>query len=81
LKAALYRGPEWYATLDDTRYRLMPGTAADGLLLAVPPAADGTGRFAFGDPIRTIAVTQGLDNNDPHAVLTYEFKSVPLQGS
>lgn len=81
LKAALYRGPEWYATLDDTRYRLMPGTAGDGLLLAVPPAADGTRRFAFGDPIRTIAVTQGLDNSDPHAILTYEFESVPLRGS
>jgi hypothetical protein len=49
LRAMVLKGPEWYVHLDDTRYRLVPATT-DGLLLAVPPAADGSGPFAFGDP-------------------------------
>jgi hypothetical protein len=40
LRTLLYRSPTYTATLDRTsRYRLVPGTAADGLLLALPPAA------------------------------------------
>jgi hypothetical protein len=59
IRAALYKGRDWYVELDDTRYRLVAATAADGLLLAVPQAADGSGNFAFGAPIRTLKVTQG----------------------
>ena len=78
LRTILLKSVEWYATLDDTRYRLVPGTAPDGLLLAVPPAADGTGNFAFGAPIRTISVSAGIGGRESHAMLTYEFQSVPL---
>jgi hypothetical protein len=45
--------------------------------LAVPPAADGTGRFAFGDPIRTITVTQDDDGKGSTQPLSFEFLSVP----
>ena len=40
-----------------TRYRLVPGTVGTRPVwcLAVPPSADGTGVFAFGAPIRTMA--------------------------
>ena len=65
--------------LGDTRFRLIPATAVDGLLLAVPPAADGSGPFAFGAPIRTMTVKQGQSGRDSTANLTYEFLSVPLR--
>jgi hypothetical protein len=76
--SALLKAPDWYVTLDDTRYRFVPPTAQDGLLVAVPPSADGTGPFAFGDPIRTIAITQGLEGGRSEGTVTYEFLSVPL---
>jgi hypothetical protein len=79
LRAALYKGPDWYVKLDDTRYRLVPGTAGDGLLLAVPPVADGTGPFAFGAPIGTMTITSGQSGRGSTAPLTYEFLSVPLR--
>lgn len=78
VRSALTKAPDWYVRLDDTRYRLIPATAPDGLLLAVPPSADGTGPFAFGDPIRTIAAKQGLGNGISNGNVTYEFLSVPL---
>jgi hypothetical protein len=81
LREAIAKAPDWYVTLDGARYRLVPGTAADGLLVAVPPAADGTGPFAFGRPIRTIAIAAGPNGRDSAATLTYEFLSVPLAGS
>jgi hypothetical protein len=78
LKAILYKGTEWYVKLDDTRYRLVPGTAADGLILAVPPSVDGSYPFAFGAPIRTISVSAGINGRESQASLTYEFQRVPL---
>ena len=65
VRDALYKAPDWYVKLDDTRYRLMPGTVGDGLLVAVPPSADGTGHFAFGSPIKTMTVTQGEKATGP----------------
>ncbi len=73
----LYKAPDWYVKLDDTRYRLMPGTAGDGLLVAVPPSADGTGHFAFGPPIKTMTVTQGEGGHGSKGPLTFTFESVP----
>jgi hypothetical protein len=78
IRSALTKGPDWYVVLDGTRYRLIAGTALDGLLLAVPPAADGTGRFAFGPPIRQMTIKQGAGGKDSRAPLTFEFLSVPL---
>jgi hypothetical protein len=80
VRAALTRGQDWWIRLGDSRYRLIQATAADGLLMAVPPAADGSPPFAFGPPIQTIAVAAGLSGRDSSATLTYEFLSVPLQG-
>ncbi len=73
IRAALAKPRDLHITLDDTRYRLIPGTALDGLLLRVPSVADGTGVFAFGPPIGTITV-KGVATP-----LTFEFLSVPLQ--
>ena len=48
---------------DDRRlgYRLVAPTASDGLLLAVPPSADGTGPFAFGPPMNPSRSSRGRD--------------------
>ena len=50
-RTALFKADEWYATIAGVGYRRVAPTASDGLLLAVPPSADGTGPFAFGPPI------------------------------
>src|SRR5947209_6928054 len=70
----------WTVASAGTRYRLVPGTAVDGLLVAVPPAADGTGPFAFGPPIRRITIAAGPHGRDSAATLTYQFLSAPLAG-
>ena len=80
LRSVLPKAPDWFVELGDTRYRLVTGTAGDGLLLAVPPSADGTGVFSFGAPIRTITVELGQDGHGSDAPLTFEFLSVPLHG-
>ena len=77
IRSALVKAPDWYVTLDDTRYRLVPPTAQDGLLVAVPQGADGTGRFAFGDPIGTMSIRRGLGSGASKGSVTYEFLSVP----
>jgi hypothetical protein len=74
----LYRSPEWSVTLDGgATYRLVPGTAADGLLLRVPDSIQRSPGFQFGAPIRQLSIAPkgGLDTA---ATLTYEFLSVPL---
>ena len=80
IRAFLIKGYDWYVELDDTRYKLIAATAKDGLLLSVPPDADGTGRFAFGRPIKTITVTRDLDGRGSRSALMFEFLSVPLLG-
>ena len=78
IRAALIKAYDWWVRVDDTRYRLVAATAAEGLVLAVPPGADGTGRFSFGPSIRTISITRDLDGRGSTAPLTFEFFSVPL---
>jgi hypothetical protein len=75
LRTTLYKPGEWYVTVRGVRYRLVTPTASDGLLLAVPPAADGTGEFAFGQPIDSISIA---GRQKGKRILTYEFESVPL---
>jgi hypothetical protein len=75
LRTTLYKPEEWYVTVGGVRYRLVTPTASDGLLLAVPPVADGTGDFAFGPPIESISIESRQKGK---RLLTYEFQSVPL---
>lgn len=80
LRAVLFRSDEWYVELSGRgRFRLVPGTAADGLLLAVPMSLGWHERFAFGAPIGTIAVSAGRYGEASDATLTFDFLSVPLQ--
>ena len=60
LRALVFRADEWYVELPDRgRFRLVPGTADDGLLLAVPAGLDAHPRFAFGPAITSLIVSAG----------------------
>lgn len=80
VKTLLFKADEWYVTIGNVRYRLVAATAGDGLLLAVPSSADGTGAFAFGPPIASLSIQSGLARHG-RRTLTYKFESVPLVGS
>jgi hypothetical protein len=61
LRTLLYRARGRTIVVDGRRvYRLVPGTAADGLLMAAAPGIDFPGPFALSPQARTIAVT-GVD--------------------
>ena len=84
LRALVFRADEWYVEFPDGAiHRLVPGTADDGLLLAVPASVDEAvhPRFAFGSPIASLRAYAGRYGDSSDATLTYEFFSVPLQGS
>jgi hypothetical protein len=76
VRSTLWKGPEWQATLDGVRYRLVAATAGDGLVLSVPASAQGSVPFQFGNPIRTISIRQRGSSGGGE--LTYEFEAVPL---
>jgi hypothetical protein len=78
LRATLWRAATWHIVLDGFRYRLVPGTAPDGLVLSVPAFAQGTGSFVFGPPVRTIEVRGSRFGGDGR--LTFEFEAVPVPG-
>jgi hypothetical protein len=81
LQALLLRSDEWYVELADRgRFRLVPGTADDGLLLAVPGDVKFHPRFAFGEPITSLVVSAGRYGERSRAPLTFEFLSVPVRG-
>ena len=74
----VYKASEWYITLGVMgRYRLVPGTAQDGLLMAVPTTIRRSPGFDFGPPIASISITQ-RDRFPAAGPLKYEFLSVPL---
>jgi hypothetical protein len=77
VRTALFKADEWYATVGGVRYRLVAPTVSDGLLMAVPAGADGTGDFAFGPPIDELSIRSRSGGD---RLLTYEFESVPLVG-
>lgn len=80
LRSTMFRADEWYVEVGDRgRFRLVPGTADDGLILAVPTVLESHPRFAFGPPIESVVVSAGRDGDASDALLTYEFLAVPLQ--
>jgi hypothetical protein len=78
IRTALWEATEWYVRIEGRDFRLVPGTADQGLVLAVPPAAQGSEPFAFGPPIESIAVRAGKRGDESDDTLTYEFFAVPL---
>jgi len=78
LRVLAWRAPKSFVIVDGLRYRLVPATAEDGLVLAVPPAAQGSPPFAFGDPVRAIAVRTDIGDED--GMVTFEFVAVSAAG-
>jgi hypothetical protein len=79
VRAALWRTPPWYADIDGVRYRIVPGTATQTLLLAVPAPAQGSSDWAFGPPVRTLSVYPMGSTGGGR--LTYEFLALRHPGS
>ena len=75
LRAIALWAPRWWVDLDAVKYRLIPATAGDGLVLAVPEEAQGSPVFAFGPPVRSMSISRQGGGN---LKLTYEFFAVPL---
>jgi hypothetical protein len=77
LRTALYRARVRQVMFDGPRrQRLVPATAADGLLLRVPPRADYPPGFALDQRSNTIAVTVlGRSGGD----LRFRFSSMPIR--
>jgi hypothetical protein len=58
LRALLYRARARQAVLNGTQaYRLIPGTAGDGLITSIPRTVDFPGPFSLSPDVRTIAIT------------------------
>jgi hypothetical protein len=77
LVSALWRGREWYISVDSVRYRLVAPVAGDGLVMAVPVSIKTSPAFAFGGPVRNVSVESGPSPFGPAATITYDFYSVP----
>jgi hypothetical protein len=78
VRATLLRADEWYVEVGDRgTYRFVPGTAGDGLVVAVPAGLAFHPRFAFGPPVASLTVSAGRDGTSSDAMLRYEFLSVP----
>jgi hypothetical protein len=78
IRTALVESIEWYIQVDGRKFRLVPGTADQGLLLAVPQVAQGSEPFAFGPRIDSISVSAGKGGHESDDTLTYEFLAVPI---
>jgi hypothetical protein len=77
----LYR-PVWrYVLLDGTPYRLVEGTAGDGLLLRAPAASDYPAPFNIAPGANTIAVAKGDPEPTSGTPITFSFYSEPIGGS
>ena len=72
----VFGSPKWFAEVDGTRYRLVPGTVGDGLLLALPDSVGWSPAFAFGPPIRAITIVGG--DLPPTAQLTFVFEAITI---
>jgi hypothetical protein len=79
VRSALWRTPPWYADLDGVRYRIVPGTATQTLLLAVPTPAQGSPDWAFGPPVRTLSIHPMGSAGGGH--LSYEFFAMRHPGT
>jgi len=62
-----------------TAYRLVPGTASDGLLLTVPASSDYSRRFALGQGIRAVALS--INGGSKARGLVYDFYEQPIAAS
>ena len=78
--AALRALPRGIAVDDDaTTYRLVPSTAAEGVVITVPPGSDYPSGFPPAQPARFVRVTKGSDVEQPDDELTVRFLAMPIR--
>jgi hypothetical protein len=64
LRSALYRALPRAIAFDGGRtFRLLPGTAGDGLVVRVPPEADLPAPYALDQASETVTITRALDRD------------------
>ena len=61
---------------DELRFRVVPATAPDGLILAAPRAVDFPGDFALVPRAKTISFSKENQTADDEAAIQIEFSSV-----
>lgn len=84
LRTFLFRGAGRSTVLAGYRWNVMPGTAADGLLLRIPRWADYPGMFALDSHTRTVSFERDggfLTGVDDSTQLTLSFSALPLDAS
>jgi hypothetical protein len=78
LATGLLRAPECYLQAGNNRFRLVPATAADGLMMSMPASMGYSGDFAFGAPITSFSVLAGADDSGEQADITVEIVGYPV---
>ena len=76
LRALLFRARFRFVEVNDgeARYRLVPGTADDGLIMRVPPRLDFPAPFALSSGVSSLELTGASGE------LSFEFYALPLAG-
>ena len=76
----VFKGDEWYVTRDGAdRFRLVPGTTEQGLVMALADDLAYSEAYGVGNPWRTIKVTPGLRSEVGAVELEMEFWTVPME--
>jgi hypothetical protein len=75
LVSTLYREPISTVVVDGYGYRLVPATAGDGLLVAMPATAGWSPDFGLDPPIRTLEV---VGNSSDASPLIFQFEVIPI---
>ena len=79
LTSAAYKpAPRHLAIVGVDTFRLVPGTAADGLVLWVPRGLDYTGPYALNQRAHALWVSRGSGAQHGGSI-TYEFQAVPIR--
>ncbi len=77
MRTLLYQPKLRYAQINGAaRYRLVPGTAADGLIMSVGSGVDYPGAFALGPGVRTLRLT---GSSGPLRVALYRIAVRPAE--
>ena len=79
LEGFVYRPQIRHLNLDHRAYRLVPGTAADGLVLWVPAAADYTSPYALSQNAHHLVVRRGFGTQSRAGRVTYDFEQIPIR--
>jgi hypothetical protein len=81
LRAIAFRALTRTVVLDGgRRFRLVPGTAADGLIMSVPRAADFPAPLGLDQHTRTMQVLRGEDAQ-PGTKIRIRFSAVPIRAA